>query len=263
MNDMILLEEVIKIVEAASRFTKTDGFRVFQKGTAENIVTSADIAIQRFLERELCALLPGSGFFGEESEPGNADNKLCWIVDPIDGTQNFARNLGQSGISIALRDGDEVALGIVYNPFLKELYWAEKGKGAFLNGRPIRVASDRTFKEGILCTALSLYNKEYAPVCHEIIIDAYMKCNDIRRFGACSLELCYLAAGRVDLYFEYRLSPWDYAAASLILTEAGGTIGSFPEDKVSLAHPCTVIAANNPENHKALKDIVGAHVLTE
>lgn len=263
MKDMTLLNETMMIVKSAARFTESDGFQIFSKGTAEDIVTSADIDIQRFLEKELCALLPGSGFFGEESEPGNADNKLCWIVDPIDGTQNFARNLGQSGISIALRDGDEVALGVVYNPFLEELYWAEKGKGAFLNGRPIHVASDRTFKEGILCTALSLYNKEHATVCHEIIIDAYMKCNDIRRFGACSLELCYLAAGRVDLYFEYRLSPWDYAAASLILTEAGGAIGSFPEDKVSLTLPCTVIAANNKENYKTLKDIARAHILTK
>ena len=117
-------------------------------------------------------------------------------------------------------------MGVVYIPRTGEMFHAEKGKGAYLNGKRIKVSS-RSFNNAVMCTALPVYHKEYAEVCSRIILEAFGKCNDIRRFGACAPELCYLAMGRCELYFEYLLSPWDYAAASLIITEAGGIISSI------------------------------------
>lgn len=254
--DANLLESVKTIVIEASKIAMNKDFDVIAKDGVTNIVTSTDLKVQKFLETELLNLLPGSKFLGEESSAQDTQSaEYCWIVDPIDGTQNYARDLRQSGICVALRHNENVVLGVVYNPFIEELYWAEKGKGAYLNGERIHV-SEKPFNDGILCTAMSLYNKDYAKVCNEIIMDAYYKCNDFRRFGVCSLELCYLACGKVDLYYEYRLFPWDYAAASLILQEAGGVIEDPFDKSVSLYRPCPVVAANNRQNFNQLKQIV-------
>ena len=146
-------------------------------------------------------------------------------------------------------------MGVVYLPWSNEMFSATKGGGSFCNGQPIHV-SRRIFADGILCTALPIYHKEYAGVCAEIIYQAFMRCNDIRRFGACAPELCYVAMGRCDMYFEYMLSPWDYAAASLILEEAGGCIVGRDGQPVSLDQPSGVVAANNKENLNQLLDIV-------
>ena len=135
------------------------------------------------------------------------------------------------------------------------MFHAEKGKGAYLNGKRIKVSS-RSFNNAVMCTALPVYHKEYAEVCSRIILEAFGKCNDIRRFGACAPELCYLAMGRCELYFEYMLSPWDYAAASLIITEAGGIISSIDGSALCLTQPSGVIAANNVANFNELLGIV-------
>jgi len=254
-----LLEQVKEIVLSASSFTQVDSFSVSEKeGESWNIVTSADVAVQDFLQRELLALLSGSSFVGEENHQQDTSKELCWIVDPIDGTANFARGMRQSGISVALRAGKELVLGVVYNPDLKDLFWAAKGHGAYLNGERLSV-SDKDFEHSILCTAMCLYRKGYSKVCSDILMDAYMKIADFRRFGVASLELCYLAAGRVDLYFELRLFPWDFSAGALIIREAGGVVCtmSLEEGNVHLSDelvfdaPSPVIAANCCENlHK-------------
>lgn len=250
-----LLNQVKSIVTKASEFVLRKDFTVRSKGDVTNIVTSADIKVQEFLEKELTALLPGSFFFGEESDGSLRSEGYTWIVDPIDGTQNFARDLNESSICVGLCNGKEIELSVVFNPFKKEMYWAQKGKGAYLNGKKLEV-SKKLFKEGLFCTAMSLYNKDYAKICNDIIMDAYYKCNDIRRFGSAALELCYLASGKIDLYYEYRLFPWDFAAASLIVIEAGGCICDPFEKEIGYSHPCPVIAANSKENLETLKGIV-------
>ncbi len=255
---MLTIEQIKETVREAAKLATGSSFEIYKKESEENIVTSSDIAIQNFLETRLTSLFPDSGFFGEETEPENADKKYCWIVDPIDGTQNYARGLNQSAICVALREDNQIIKAVVYNPFLDDMFWAEKGKGAYLNGRKLKVANT-DFKHSLLCTAMSLYNKDYAKICNDIIMDTYYKCNDVRRFGVCSLELCYMADARCDLYFEYRLYPWDFAAASLILTEAGGFIGS-PADLFSLSQPCPVIAANSKENYEKLESIVNNYI---
>jgi myo-inositol-1(or 4)-monophosphatase len=128
-----------------------------------------------------------------------------------------------------------------------------------MNGKKLSV-SDRVFEDGMLCTAMSLYNKQYAKICSDIIYEVYNSCNDIRRFGACAVELCYLAAGTCDLYFEYRIQPWDYSAAYLILKEAGGILTGMNGSKLNFDSPTMLIGANNRKNLERLIEIINRHI---
>ncbi len=125
---------------------------------------------------------------------------------------NFIRNLQLSAVSIALTKDKKPILGVVYNPFQDELFYAELGKGAYFNGEQISV-SDMPIERALLCTAFSTYNKTLAQPCIDIMSEMHDMCSDIRRLGSAAIELCYIAAGRSDIYFEIRLNPWDYAAA--------------------------------------------------
>jgi len=263
-----LVEQVKEIVLASAQFTKVDSFSVEEKeGESWNIVTSADVAVQDYLQKELLALIPGAGFQGEENHQQDIAKEVCWIVDPIDGTTNFARGMQQSGISVGLREGSELVLGVVYNADLDDMFWATKGNGAYLNGKKLSV-SNKDFAHSIICTAMSLYRKSYAKMCSDVLLETYGQCADFRRFGVASLEICYLAAGRVDTFFELRLFPWDFAAAAVILREAGGVISTMVWDKgparlssdMILDAPSPIIAANNEENLKKLGSIIIGHM---
>lgn len=249
------LQQIIDIVKEAAGLMQTDAFEISEKEGFANIVTSSDVAVQDFLCGRLKELMPDSGFLCEEEDMWDTSHEYTWIIDPIDGTANYSRGIAQCAICVGLKHNEDMAIGVVYIPMTGEMFYAEQGKGAFLNGRQIHV-SDRPFENSLLCTALPVYHKEYAQMCSDIIVEAFGRCNDIRRFGACAPELCYLAMGRCELYFEYLLSPWDYAAASLIVTEAGGTITATDGSPVKLTQKGGVIAANNAANHKQMADIV-------
>lgn len=226
-----------------------------QKGNASNYVTSCDIAVEQFLSARLQTLLPGSLIIGEESDHNPSEGDCLWVIDPIDGTSNFIRDIGISAISVGLVKDGEPCLGVVYQPYRDEMYYAQAGGGAYLNGRRIHV-SDRDFAHGHLCSAMSLYDKRYAPPCFRIIDRVYAEADDLRRLGSAAVELAYLACGRVELYFEIRLFPWDAAGAIPIIREAGGQIETLYQDKFPLDRPFPVIAANTAENFKHLKSIV-------
>lgn len=254
-----MLEKTKDIVSRAAELMMRGDFEIEQKGGIENIVTSSDLAVQEFLCRELAAALPGCGFICEEEGVMDPGKEYVWVIDPIDGTANYARGIDACAISVGLMHKDEMILGVVYSPARNEMYWAEKGKGAFCNGKQIHTSS-RSFEEGILCTAMSTYRKEYADVCSEIIMDAFHQCNDVRRFGAASVELCFLAAGLCELYFEMRLQPWDYAAGMVILTEAGGAISSLDGRRMRFDGPDLTCAGNNAANQARLLDIIRKHL---
>ena len=143
------------------------------------------------------------------------------IVDPIDGTTNFIKDYHTSCISVGIINDGIKAAGVVYNPYLNEMYYAIKGEGAFLNDKRIHV-SDEPLSNGIVLFGTSPYYEELNEKSFEMAFDYFKKALDIRRSGSAAIDLCSIAAGRAEVYFELRLSPWDYAAASLILTEAGG-----------------------------------------
>jgi myo-inositol-1(or 4)-monophosphatase len=256
---MIELESISHIVQEASRLMVREGFSVKEKGTVENIVTTSDLAVQDFLTERLSALLPGSGFLCEEEDLEDLDHEYVWIIDPIDGTANYSRGIADCCISVALARKGALQLGVVYSPARGELYSAELGKGAQCNGHSIHV-SDRPLADGLFCTAMSTYCKEYAKTCSDIIYDIYMQSNDTRRWGSAAIELCLLASGVVELYFEMRLQPWDYAAAMLILHEAGGRIASWNGLPPSLEKQSLVVAANRPDSLGALLAVVHCHL---
>lgn len=255
----ISIEQIAAVVREAASLMVRDGFSVKEKGSVENIVTTSDLAVQQFLTSRLSALLPGSGFLCEEEDLADLSHQYVWIIDPIDGTANYARGNENCCISVALVKGGVPVAGIVYSPWRGELYTAEKGKGAFCNGEAIHVSS-RPFRDGFLFTAMSTYRKELAKKCSDIIYDIYMECNDLRRTGSAAVELCLMARGFAELYFEMRLMPWDYAASMVILEEAGGAICSLDGNAPSLTSPSMVIAANNTENLNRILATVRRHL---
>ncbi len=245
--------KVIEIVhEAGKIFGHSSRAISVEKDSKENYATEADLEIQSFLKKRLTALIPGSSFLGEEGD--YTKGEYTWIVDPIDGTVNYSRGIGLSVISVALVHYDEVVVGVVYNPILDETYHATLGNGAFLNNERITV-SGRDFEHSILCIAWSVYEKKWSKMCFDIGMEAYRSCEDIRRLGSAAYELCLMARGSAELFFEMRLFPWDYAASSLILTEAGGRICSV-DGPIDLFDQCTVVAANDQRNIDRLLEIV-------
>ena len=256
----ILIGKVEAIVREAAKIFKERSFEIKYKEGFENIVTSADIKVQQFLCEQLRNLIPGCGFICEEEDVCySQDGMFVWVIDPIDGTTNYARGISECCISVALMKNSEVVLGVVYNPMKDEMFTAIKGGGASLNGETIGV-SQRGFNDGILCTAMCVYEKRYAKLCSDIIFDAYIACNDVRRFGSCALELCYLAMGACELYFEFKVKPWDYAAGYLILKEAGGILTGFAGDALKLDTPALLVGANNKDNHDILMTYVMKHI---
>lgn len=275
-----LVNKVIEIVRQASTLMLTDDFNIKEKGDVANIVTSSDIAVQEYLMEHLAPLLPDSGFLCEENDIRNTQHRYTWVIDPIDGTCNYARGIDQCAICVGLisnhlplteageglqtnhlplREAGEGLLGVVYLPRTGELFHATRGGGAFRNGEPIHV-SQRPFRDSLLCTAFSVYHKEYTQKCADIIVDTFQHINDFRRFGAAAPELCYLAMGRCELYFEYLLSPWDYAAASVILTEAGGCISTLTGEPIDGISPSGILAGNTAENLQQFQHIVARHL---
>lgn len=249
-----MIKQVIEIVRNASKLLTTD-ITIEQKGNESNYVTSADLNVQQYLEMQLTSLIPNSLFFGEESNRGAMAGEYVWVVDPIDGTANFIRELGSSVISVGLVKKGKSYLGVIYDPYKNEMFYAERGKGTFLNGKQISV-SRRDFRHSIICSAASLYDKQLSKPCFEILQKVYNQSDDFRRFGSAAIEMAYLAAGRIELFFEIRLFPWDMAAGEVIIEEAGGIIEYVHEKELPFDRPAGIIATNTQENFEKLREIV-------
>ena len=229
-------------------------FTVTEKNGASNLVTTADVALENRLRESLKKILPEAGFLGEEGHCAT-DSNLFFVVDPIDGTANFTRHMNMSAISVGLVKDGEPVLGVIYDPYRDELFYAEQGEGAYLNGQPIHV-SDRDMSHSLIFTALSLYRREYASACVRILERVYSGCDDFRRLGSAVLELAYLCCGRGELYFEARVYPWDVCAALCILREAGGCFASPHFERIDYTHPFSIVCANSHESLEALLCVV-------
>lgn len=241
-----MLQSIIRIVhECGEIITGASDIdrKTTQKEGRGNFVTEYDSRVQAVLQERLLNLIPEAVFFGEEDEADRTDigKGYAYIVDPIDGTANFIRDYKASCISVALAKDGYPVLGVVYNPYLKETFWAERGKGAFLNGEPIH-ASDRTLAESIILFGTAPYSQELSAKSFEIAYQYFSRAQDLRRSGSAAIDLCCLACGRADFYFELRLSPWDYAAAALIVEEAGGIVSDLAGNPVTYERAQTVAA---------------------
>lgn len=259
VNLIKILRQVEKAVLKASKILLKDDYAIMQKDSAINLVTQADIDVQNALVIELKKILPQAGFIGEENHLDDSDKEYCWVIDPIDGTFNFIKGIAHIGISVGLIKDKQPILGVVYNPFAKDLYTAAQGHGAYRNGKQIHV-SNAPFEKSIMCTAMSLYNKDLAKTCSDVIYDVYMQANDVRRFGTTAMEICYLAAGLIELFFEIRVFPWDYAGGFAILKEAGGQLYSLHGKELAFDGPVPLIGANSKENFDKLSAIVDKYI---
>ena len=251
-----MLEQIISVVRKAGEIVcsaEDISAKTSEKGGAADLVTAYDVAVEEFLKRELTTLLPDALFYGEESEKrGDPTKGWVFIVDPIDGTTNFVRHLSQSAISVALAKDGVMEYGVVLDPFKHELFSAKRGGGAFLNGKPIRV-SDRPLDKGIFGMGTAIYNREFDAKTMSVTAQLFARSCDFRRMGAAALDLCAVAAGRYDAFFEFSLAPWDFAAGSLIVTEAGGSLCTMEGEDLPIAR-CG-IWASNAVNFHILKEL--------
>ena len=196
------------------------------KSSATDIVTAMDQAAERLLVEHIRAERPDDGFLGEEgaAEPGTSG--VTWVLDPIDGTVNYLYAIPAYGVSIGVRSGPDVVVGVVCNPATGETWAARRGHGATLDGRPITVNPVTDLAMALVATGFGYESSRRARQA-EILCAVLPRVRDIRRAGAASLDLCALACGRVDAYYERGLKPWDLAAGGLIAAEAGATVGGL------------------------------------
>ena len=227
-----------------------------EKSGHQDLVTRYDGAVQRFLEERLLSLLPEAGFLGEEDAPNHTEREWVFIVDPIDGTTNFIKGIPIVGISVGLAQNGQMEQGVVYNPYTDEMFTARRGHGVFCNGKPISVTNN-PLADGISFFGTSLYYPELEDRSFAIAKKLFESSLDVRRLGAASLDLCYVAAGRGECYFECSLFPWDYAAGALIVAEAGGTVTGCGGEALSLVSSGGILSSNG-RVHPRLLELLSA-----
>lgn len=237
-----------------ARDMRLEDLDVQQKGYAD-LVTRADKEIEAYLLGEIEKHFPGHSVLGEESGMHQQGSQHRWFVDPIDGTLNYAHGLPEYSISIGYAIGDDLQLGVVYCPEMDEMFSAEKGKGAWLNGKPMKVSTIDQIGNALVITGFraALIDTPLSNV--ENFISVARKAQTVRRLGSAALDLAYVAAGRAEGYWEIALNPWDVAAGILLVREAGGTVeGHF--GLANLLEKRVDILATNPAILQPLRDIL-------
>ncbi|MCD8006631.1 MAG: inositol monophosphatase [Oscillospiraceae bacterium] len=222
-----------------------EGLKITEKTSARDLVTQYDRLVQERLIAAISEMLPDAQFVSEESSAkGNIDAVDAFIIDPIDGTTNFVHRMGNCAISVAWYKSGKPFYGAVYDPFAGEFFDAKAGDGAFLNGEPIRV-SDVPLKNSIVLFGTAPYNPELTDETFDLVKSVFGKCQDVRRMGSAALDICHVACGRAGFYFEATLSPWDYAAAAIILGESGGNLVDLSGNEIKLSLEKTSVVAGN------------------
>ena len=231
--DIMLYSALINVMVKAARragrslardLGEIENLQVSLKGPA-NFVSLADKRAEEMLYTDLAKARPGYGFIGEEGGAREGTDKShTWIVDPLDGTTNFLHGIPQFAISIGLQRDDTIIAGVIYNPANDELYIAERGKGAFLNDQRLRVAARRKLDECVVACGLPHIGRGDHGLALKEMAALQNRVAGFRRFGAASLDMAFVAAGRLDGYWERNLQPWDMAAGQILVREAGGTV---------------------------------------
>jgi myo-inositol-1(or 4)-monophosphatase len=239
---------MVRAAEKAARtlvrdFGEVEQLQVSKKGPAD-FVSSADLAAEKTIRIELSKARPDFGWLMEESGKGGpADARSRWIVDPLDGTTNFLHGIPHWSISIAAEVDGAIVAGVVYDPVKNELFWAERGQGAFMNAKRLRVSGRRSLDVALLATGMPYKGRKSGPNFLQELDLAWSETAGIRRMGSAALDLAYVAAGRYDGFWEYGLSPWDSAAGVILVTEAGGFVGEIDGGANPVFGP-SILAAN-------------------
>jgi len=221
--------------------------KVMYKGTKNNVVTRVDFESERAIIATINRAYPSHGFLAEEKGTENPDNEYCWVIDPLDGTVNYAHGFPMFCVSIALQKNKVTQLGVVYSVVLNELFTVEKGKGARLNGREMKVSGTPRLDTALLTTGFP-YSVQKNPGDNFKHFESFCrKAQAVRRSGSAALDLCYVGCGIFDGFFEQDLQPWDTAAAVLFIEEAGGKVTDYKGEKFDIFNKR--IAASNGKIH--------------
>ncbi|MEZ4772158.1 MAG: inositol monophosphatase family protein [Bacteroidia bacterium] len=216
--------------------------------------TYVDVTAEKILKEGCIALLPGSGFVNEETPDEPSENGYTWIIDPVDGTSNFTHGVPYFCISLALQKDEDVILGYVYEPLYNNMFRAEKGKGAWLNDKKIKVSDKEKLPTALIATGFPYENFPWRNLYLDIVREVMDSAHGIRRMGSAALDLAYVASGRFEGFFELNLKPWDVAAGALLVTEAGGEVSDFSGGKAYLYGQ--QIVATNGHIHSRMIEII-------
>jgi myo-inositol-1(or 4)-monophosphatase len=242
----ILTEHFKKLPKEAIREKQANDYLSFVDESSENIIIT--IIHKHF---------PGHSILAEEGGESHQSSEYCWIIDPLDGTTNYITGLPVFAISIALQKGDDIILGVVYDPLQDELFWAEKGKGAFVNDTPIQVSESDTLSECLIATGFPFKAKHLLRPYLNSFEYMFQSCIGIRRMGAAAIDIAYVAAGRFGGFWELGLSPWDLAAGSVLIKEAGGHISDFWDNPDYLYKNYLIVS--NGKIHQQMGEIIRKH----
>ena len=235
MRVEVLLRELL--LQAGQRLKKQFG-KVksihYKAGAATNLVTNVYQEVEAFIKQRIRKHFPDDGILAEESAKESAGGPRKWIIDPLDGTTNYAHGLSIFSVSIGVEENGRIIAGGVYDPIHEELFFARKGKGATLNGKRIRVSTAKTLNHSLVATGFPYDIHEHPEKSLPYFEAAIKKAQGLRRLGSAALDLCYVAMARFDGFFEVHLHPWDTAAGVLILKEAGGKVTDFHGEPFSI-----------------------------
>lgn len=230
------------------------GFKIEHKGSID-LVTDADNASEKYIVEQLKKAFPHHGIMGEEGTRVEGSGDYLWVIDPIDGTTNFAHGLPYFSVSMGLVKGGELVLGVVYNPVINDLFVAERGSGAFLNGRRIAVSKQPTLQASLLASGFPYDIASTSQDNMDSFHLATKASQGVRCLGSAALDLCQVASGRLDAFWERKLQPWDIAAGALMVLEAGGRVsGCHGQTFAPLGYE---ICASNGLIHDELLRLMG------
>lgn len=257
-----LLNVIVNAAMKAGRslvrdFNEVEKLQVSLKGPG-NFVSAADKRAEEIIQTELSKARPGYGFLLEEGGTVEGSDKTHrWIVDPLDGTTNFLHGIPLFGISVGLERNGEVVAGVIYNPVMDELYTAEKGTGAFLNDGRIRVAARRDLRDAVITCGVPHMGRGNHDSFIRELAHIQVQTSGIRRTGAASIDMAWLAAGRFDGFWERNLKPWDMAAGLILIREAGGLVSDF-DGRQRIFESGNIVAGNEAVHDallRALKEV--------
>lgn len=252
----IYLHFAQRLARQAGRLLKrlaTKSREIFYKGSRFNLVTKADKESEALIIKAIRRKFPDHQIVSEEKGIIGNNRKFQWLIDPLDGTVNYSHQVPLYAVSLCLIYNKDVILGVVYNPCLSEMFYALKGKGAFLNHKQIKVSKTNLLWQSLVVTGLPYHFRKNPHSYFQTLQAVSINTQAVRRLGSAALDLCYVACGRFDAFWEKELNPWDVAAGSLILTEAGGKITDFKGRAYDIYHPVETLATNGKIHRQMIK----------
>lgn len=248
---------IINLVKTAANFVFDEKLKsdVNMKGAAD-YVTAVDIKISEYIKEGLAVLTPNIGFMSEEEENEILDKR--WILDPIDGTTNLVYNYNFSSVSLAYCDREVIEFGIIYNPFNQDIFVAKRGEGVYFNGKKLPKSPDRLPSDSLIEFGAGSTKKQYIDESFNLGKEVFRGCLDIRRMCSSALAIAYVAAGKINGYFERSIKPWDYAAATLILEECGAKCTDWNGERIQYKR-ATSFVCGTPFVYDYLMNIIGKY----